>query len=538
MTAPVADLRWEKPGPGGWRHDAAHSSGPMSRIVQDLFPEAMAEGFRSFTGRYGILLSHIEVRFVHGYAYGAPQIAGVPPSDRRPPPPAVLRALSRLHPEMRRRNRRALAALEQRIWRDDLRRWYEQERPARVAALRSIQAVAPEALDDAALATHVETCVAASADGLREHFALVGASSVPVGLHILREQERGRSAAEAVADLTGAAEGSTGATLPVLRAISAALLEAGVDPATLEEVRSASPAAQQALDAFLDEHGQRVVGANDVSGRRVVELPDVVLRSIAAAGARPASAPAVDGRPDELLADARAAVASRDDHSGICGSWSIGLLRRALLEVITRLEARGLAVGEDELFACSLDEVLALLRGDGGEPDAERLAAYGEARRRARAATPPAELGTVHPPPDPQLFADGLRTMAAAMGAFLRVLDERPDHRGMGVGTVRHRGRAVVAVDATDALNRLAPGDVLVTAMTTPAYNSVIPIAGALVTAHGGPMSHAGIIARELGIPAVIGVTDVFDLVSDGDEIEIDPVAGSVQVITPAPALD
>jgi phosphohistidine swiveling domain-containing protein len=531
MTATDA-LQWEIPGPGGWRHDAAHSAGPTSQIVQDLFPSAMADGFRSFTGRYGLLLSHIEIRYVHGYAYGGVRIAGVAPSDRRPPPPAVLRILSRVHPEMRRRDRAARRALAQRTWDDDLRRWFDELRPARVAALRTLQAVSPDELDDDALAVHVEACAAALADGLQEHFSLLGASSVPVGLYILREQERGRSAADAIADLAGAAERSTGASLPALRAISEALALAGIEPTTLDEVRSASPEAREALDAFLDEHGQRVVGANDVTGRRLVELPDVILRSIAAAGARQSATPAAADAVDQVEAEARLAIASRDDHSGIGGSWSVGLLRRALLAVAHRLEERGLDLGPEAVFACSLPEVAALLTGAVEAPTAEELAARVEERRRASAATPPEVLGEDHPPPDPALFAEGLRTMAAAMATFLGTLDADRSLRGTGIGTERHRGRAIVATTADDAIARLRPGDVLVTPMTTPSFNCILPIAGGLVTVHGGPMSHAGIVARELGIPAVVGLADACERIADGAEVEVDPVAGTVSVIT------
>jgi pyruvate,water dikinase len=529
MTA-VDELQWEKPGPGGWRHDAAHSAGPTSQILQDLFPTAMADGFRSFTGRYGILLSHLEIRYVHGYAYGSPRIAGVRPGDGPPPPAGLLKVLSRLHPEMRRRDRRARAALAGRVWEADLLRWFDELRPARVEAMLALQAVRPDELDDGALAAHVETCAAAVADGLREHFSLVGASSVPVGLHVRREQERGRTAAEAIADLAGAAERSTGAALPALRAVHEALLAAGAPaPATLDDVRAASPAAHQALEAFLAEYGQRVVGANDVTGRRLIELPDAILRSITAAGTARARLPEPGGAVDVVLADARLAVASRDDHSGICGSWPTGLLRRALLEAADRLTARGMPVGEEEIVACSLSEVAALLRGTAAAPSVDALAERAAERRRARAATPPPVLGVEHPPPDQAAFAVGLRTMAEAMAAFLGTLDAAADRRGVGVGAERHVGRAVVAVDADDAIARLQPGDVLVTAMTTPAFSCVLPIAGALVTRHGGPMSHAGIVARELGIPAVVGLDDAFDRIRDGEAVEVDPVAGTVR---------
>lgn len=532
MSAPAG---WTQPGPGAWVLDRAHTVGPVTRILQDVFPDAMADGFRSFTGRYGLPISHIEVRYVNGYPYGAVRIAGVPPSDRPPPPAPLLRALVRVHPELRRRNRDAVRALDRRPWHDDLRRWFDELRPARLATVRALQAVEPETLDDAALADHVERCVAGLAAGLREHFSLVGAAGLPVGLYVLQQQERGRGAAEAVADLAGAAAGSTGATVPALAAIADALAVAGVEPAALDDVAAASPAAAAALDAYLEEYGQRVVGAFDVTGRRLVELPDVVLRTIAGARRGEVGGDATPG--DDVLEDARMAVASRDDHAGISCMWPLGLARRALLAAGARLHDAGTLSDPDHVLDATAAEVTALLTGAPGAPGGAVLAARAAARHElAAAGEPPAVLGTPHPPPDPAVFPAGLRRTATAMAAFLGTMDAHgPTDGGTGVGVGRtvHRGRAVVAVDPEDAITRLRPGDVLVTSTTTPAFNCVLPIAGALVTAHGGPMGHAGIAARELGIPAVLGLADALDRIADGALVEVDPVAGTVR---PAPA--
>lgn len=71
----------------------------------------------------------------------------------------------------------------------------------------------------------------------------------------------------------------------------------------------------------------------------------------------------------------------------------------------------------------------------------------------------------------------------------------------------------------------------LVTGTTTPAFNTVLVFAGALVTAHGGPMSHAGIVARGFRIPAVLGLADVLERIPDGTEVEVDPVAATVEIV-------
>jgi pyruvate,water dikinase len=70
---------------------------------------------------------------------------------------------------------------------------------------------------------------------------------------------------------------------------------------------------------------------------------------------------------------------------------------------------------------------------------------------------------------------------------------------------------------------------------TSPAFNAVLSIAGAVVTANGGAMSHAAVLARELGIPAVVGAGAALDI-PDGAMIEVDPVAGLVRVLESADA--
>ncbi|MBV8693827.1 MAG: hypothetical protein JOY57_19420, partial [Actinobacteria bacterium] len=62
-------------------------------------------------------------------------------------------------------------------------------------------------------------------------------------------------------------------------------------------------------------------------------------------------------------------------------------------------------------------------------------------------------------------------------------------------------------------------------------YNVVLPIVGALVVEEGGALSHAAIVARELGIPAVIGAARAVQLVPDGAHVEVDPEAGRVRVL-------
>ena len=77
----------------------------------------------------------------------------------------------------------------------------------------------------------------------------------------------------------------------------------------------------------------------------------------------------------------------------------------------------------------------------------------------------------------------------------------------------------------------MCAGDVIVAFVTHSGHSPVFPIAGAVATQEGGLLSHPAVLARELGLPAVVGVRGLLDRVGTGDTIEVDPVAGVVRLI-------
>ena len=83
-----------------------------------------------------------------------------------------------------------------------------------------------------------------------------------------------------------------------------------------------------------------------------------------------------------------------------------------------------------------------------------------------------------------------------------------------------------------DEFKRIAQGDVLVTASTTEAFNILLPLLGGIVTDAGGLLSHAAIVAREYGIPGVVGTRDATVLIPDGARVRIDGGAGEVTVLS------
>jgi phosphohistidine swiveling domain-containing protein len=110
--------------------------------------------------------------------------------------------------------------------------------------------------------------------------------------------------------------------------------------------------------------------------------------------------------------------------------------------------------------------------------------------------------------------------------------EERTDDRllrGTGASPGVHRGRARVIRDLVDA-DRLEPGDVLVTTMTSPPWTPLFAIAAAVVSDAGDPMSHVAIAAREYGIPCVVGTDIATVVVRDGDVVTVDGTTGVVEL--------
>jgi pyruvate,water dikinase len=356
---------------------------------------------------------------------------------------------------------------------------------------------------------------------------------------------------EACFDALVAASPATREPVRQLTAVADAVRAAGTDPSTLttlDQVR-AIPAAGEALDEYLRHHGWRLTTGYDLEDRTLIELPEVVLASIRAAAAGPESddeARAANALAslrarvpeseratfDEIVEDARLSYGLRDENGPLTYEWPAGLLRRGLLEAGERLTRAGHLVEAGEVFELTIDEVVSSLR-DGRGPDRAEIERRAEERRWWATLDPPERLGKEEPPPPVDVLPPNLARMTRIVLTVVDTLESASTDslRGMGIGDEPYTGTARVVHDPVEALGSMEPGDILVAPYTAPTYNSVISMAGAIVTQEGGPLCHAAVIARELGLPAVIGAVGAMELVPDGSTIEVDPKAGAVRVL-------
>ena len=546
-------ITWDAPAGGMWELETVHVSGAQPRVFQERAPDAFKEGFRSVGKRYGFPIDYLDMRFVNDHCYARMRPVGAPepkPGKVSSPPPAfVLKVLARVHPELRRRARAARRALTERPWRGEVDRWDGGLRDEQLATGRALQGEPIEQLDDAALITHVGRVADHFQQGIALHMALMPVHNIPVGRLLIAGRRWGIGDGEVFGLLAGSSPASP-ASAAALARIAAACANAGVVPESLEDVREASPAAREALDDYLADNAWRIMTQYSPSGLALIEVPGVIVQAIRAAGTSqvasvvvPDPAPVRDRVPadqrarfDELLDDARACYGIRDDNVALTFMWPVGLLRRALLEVGRRLLDRGLLADASDVLALGEKELAQALAGDAAV--AVEAAPRCIRARAAEAAGAPARLGDDEgPPPDSSLFP---RAMAELVDALMIGFElEMPrgatdgdseawSGTGVGVGNVAYTGRACVAASPGDALAQLQPGDVLVTSVTTPAFEAVMGIAGAVVTEQGGLMGHTAIQCREYGIPALVGVTGATTHIAHGDQLTVDPAVGRV----------
>ena len=101
---------------------------------------------------------------------------------------------------------------------------------------------------------------------------------------------------------------------------------------------------------------------------------------------------------------------------------------------------------------------------------------------------------------------------------------------GVGASSGTAQGAASL-IHGPDEFTRFESGDVLVCRTTDPAWTPLLGMASAVVTETGGMLSHAAIVAREFGIPAVLGVRGALELLADGEPLAIDGSQGTVTLM-------
>ncbi len=298
--------------------------------------------------------------------------------------------------------------------------------------------------------------------------------------------------------------------------------------------------------AYLERFGDRTVNELKLESETLIDDPTPLLRAIGSlaqqvgAGAGSGNSPGDRLRTDAarrvaeafrghplrrfvftwVLRHARRRVRDRENLR-LERTRLFGRVRRIFLELGKRLHATGVLDSGRDVLYLEVDEVLAFVEGRATTTDLRGLASV---RRNEFTAF------EIMEPPDDRFETRGMvhqghdfrrRTPRAAESG-----DER---HGIGCCPGVVRGRVKVVLDPRTA--GITERSILVAEHTDPGWIMIFPSASALIVERGSLLSHAAIVARELGIPAVVSVPGVMRWLADGDEVEVDGSSGMVRRI-------
>jgi phosphohistidine swiveling domain-containing protein len=505
-------------------------------------PLSFKKGTNDFARFYGLLMDGLQMGYVNGFGY----------NQLLPAPEAEI-------PE---RMQRAAQVFPQKLWREQLRDWDENRKPASIATHHELQAIQPDDLSDSELVAYLRRCRSHHAAMIVQHMRFTAGALLPTGDFLAHVGDwTGLPPSELLDLMRGSAAVSAGGSVEMERlkrafaqdAAARKLLASDGEPAqVLASLRSLGGEAGAALSDYLDLIGNRLVDGFDIAEPTALELPDALLRAIRVAVSGETQAASGEARIaevraqvpaehrsefDELLGEARLTYRLRDERGVYSDIWASGLMRRAALAAGRRAASRGRIATPQQMLDASLDEMCALVAGADG-PSADELAKRAQYRATYTAKDAPPFLGPPKPPPPdvaalPPPVARVMRAIFIAMGHLFGSCQAQHEERvlrGLAASKGVYKGPAR-RISSPSQFGRIAKGDVLVTESTTEAFNILLPLLGGIVTDNGGLLSHAAIVSREYGIPGVVGTREATERIADGILVRVDGNAGEVTLL-------
>jgi rifampicin phosphotransferase len=322
-----------------------------------------------------------------------------------------------------------------------------------------------------------------------------------------------------------------------------AFLETVKDEGFLDELTTL-PGGREARDAirrYLDQYGMRCVGEIDITRPRWSECPTTLVPMILGnirnfepgAGKRRFEQgrqeaaekerevldrlrrlPDGEQKAEETkrkIDRVRTFIGYREyPKYGIISRYDV--YKRALLDEAERLVQAHVLREKEDIFFLTLQELHDVVRTN--QVDVELIAQRKDAFRSHQALTPPLVLTS-----DGEAVGGAYRRDDVPAGALV----------GLPVSAGEIEGRARIVLDIAQA--DLEPGDILVTSYTDPSWTPAFVAIKGLVTEVGSLMSHGAVIAREYGLPAVVGVEHATRLIRDGQRIRVHGTAGYVEIL-------
>jgi pyruvate,water dikinase len=219
-----------------------------------------------------------------------------------------------------------------------------------------------------------------------------------------------------------------------------------------------------------------------------------------------------------LLAETQRLVPIREEQvQELTIAWPV--MRRAVLRMGETLAARGVVARPDDVFFLTRAELVDAVAADGSSRAID-TAARRALRERQAGLVPPLVVGHLNP------------VLRRVWESFPRLVGAVPAEGALVSGSPASPGRAtglVRVVRGPAEFDALRPGEILVAPLTAPAWTPLFSIAAAVVTDVGSAAAHASIIAREYGIPAVVGCGDATTRLRTGLRVTVDGSTGNVE---------
>ncbi|GMQ84574.1 MAG: PEP/pyruvate-binding domain-containing protein [Acidimicrobiia bacterium] len=547
----------DPPEPGFWSFDGGHYPRPISPMAASFYHPAIARHATAAFGEFGALVEGIEIAIV-GWR---PYVRVIPPMGKDgPPPPAwLLGLLTRLVPPLRKKVARGRRAAEENLGDRYAEQWWAEWRDQFRDELAILSAVDLSTLSDAELIERLRRLIDLNDRGQEVHFKLF----VPymLGVYDLMQfgsDVLGWSEAKTVQLMAGLSEWSTEPSrrLEALSALAYAsppvveLLDAD-EHVAIDDLGNADAGFGAALDEYMQLFGARATGY-DVADPTIGESSDTLIQNLR--NLRPGRASAPGQRlPDraELATEARTLLADRsdklaqfealfekvehvyplrEDNVFFTDNLPIGLIRLTALEMGARLVGRGLLDEHAHIVYLDVDEAIRAI--EAGEDHRKHVLQRRREHAWAERHTPVPSFGTEYPPPDLTKVPRHTRRLMQALLWYIERDIAAPVGDGL-TGTPVSPGSytgPVRIVRGEADFTKVQAGDVLVAPVTTPAWTVLFAVAGALVTDTGGLLSHAAVVAREHGLPAVVATGSATSLLEDGQVVTVDGTGGRIEI--------
>lgn len=229
------------------------------------------------------------------------------------------------------------------------------------------------------------------------------------------------------------------------------------------------------------------------------------------------------------LKGAQEATILQEDHGFWIDFRALYRIRCLLLEFGRRLAASGAIDAPQDVILLTIDEIRSAIRTSGNHDLRPTVAARRAEVERFAKVRPPSGIGT---PPLAQMPNDPLgRTVNRFFGAPAKQSSDPKLLNGSAGSSGRVRGIARIVKKLSDA-DRLGRGEILVAETTAAPWTPLFATAAAVVTDTGGVLSHCAVVAREYGIPAVVGTGRATTTIRDGQLIEVNGDAGTVRILS------